>query len=189
MLVVDDDDNIRSIVALAFQLEGFEVASACDGIEAIAAVESFHPDVMVVDIMMPRLDGLSVLGRLRADTGTAQIPVVLLSAKADSADVAIGRRAGASDYVTKPFDTDELLERVQKAMVAPVPVSVRAAAMASRVDQSIPDTFVPLSEPVPEASIPLSERFAEIWDPRTAAIIGAVVVGLLVVALVVYLLA
>lgn len=186
---MDDDDNIRSIVSLAFQLEGFEVASACDGIEAIAVVESFHPDVMVVDIMMPRLDGLSVLGRLRADVGTSQIPVVLLSAKADSADVAIGRRAGASDYVTKPFDTDELLERVQKAMVAPVPASVRAAAIPSRVDQSIPDTFVPLSEPVPEASIPLSERFAEIWDPRTAAIIAAVLVGLLVVAVVVYLLA
>ncbi|GAC1319403.1 MAG: hypothetical protein NVSMB12_18670 [Acidimicrobiales bacterium] len=188
MLVVDDDDNIRSIVSLAFQLEGFEVASACDGIEAIAVVESFRPDVMVVDIMMPRLDGLSVLGRLRADVGTAQIPVVLLSAKADSADVAIGRRAGASDYVTKPFDTDELLERVQKAMVAPVPVSVRAA-VPSRVDQSIPDTFGPLAEPVPEASIPLSERFAEIWDPRTAAIIAAVLVGLVVVAVVVYLLA
>jgi DNA-binding response OmpR family regulator len=116
VLVVDDDEPIRRMLTMSLELDGFEVASASDGLEAIIQVGLFCPDVVVLDIMMPRMDGLTALGHLRRQPETADIPVVLLSAKADSTDIAIGIRAGASDYVTKPFDADDLVSRIRSVI-------------------------------------------------------------------------
>ena len=119
VLIVDDDEPIRRMVALAFELEGFEVEMAADGMDGIVKAELFAPDVMILDIMMPRMDGLTTLAHLRQQPATARLPVLLLSAKADSTDIAIGLRAGASDYVTKPFETDDLITRAGEAINRP----------------------------------------------------------------------
>ena len=188
MLVVDDDEAIRRMVAFAFELEGYDVASACDGIEAIVTAESFHPDVMVLDIMMPRMDGLTVLGHLRKQPATAAVPVVLLSAKADSADVAIGRRAGASDYITKPFETDDLLERARRAMREPVPVLASSGTSGGPV--SLPVEPRPLTDEdretfdafiAPDPSVPQ-------WNPQWTVIAAAVIAVVLVLVVVGFLL-
>ncbi|HWW52744.1 MAG TPA: response regulator [Acidimicrobiales bacterium] len=129
ILIVDDELQVRRVVGLAFELEGFDVASAADGAEGIAQVQLFHPDVVIMDIMMPRVDGLTALSHLRQQPASANVPILLLSAKADSADVAIGMRAGADDYVTKPFDLEDLLARATAAAAAgrrPAPAPNRA---------------------------------------------------------------
>ncbi|MEN3316084.1 MAG: hypothetical protein V7605_2318 [Acidimicrobiaceae bacterium] len=116
VLVIDDDPVILELLRINFEIEGFEVISACDGQEGLRRAGVDHPDVILSDIMMPRLDGLQLLARLRGDPATADVPVVLLSAKAQLAEVDRGMALGADDYVTKPFDPLELLDRVNAAM-------------------------------------------------------------------------
>ena len=114
VLVVDDDPVIVRLLQVNFEMEGFTVLVANDGEAALESVRTHRPDVVVCDIMMPKLSGLEVVERLRADAdgATANIPVVLLSAKAQSAEVQRGLDVGADDYVTKPFDPLDLVERV-----------------------------------------------------------------------------
>lgn len=119
VLVVDDDPAIRRLLELAFTLEGFTVFLANDGVEGLDAARSLHPSVIVLDIMMPRMDGLQLTGELKADDTTKPIPVVLLSAKANSRDIAIGMKAGADDYVTKPCDPGELVARARALLERP----------------------------------------------------------------------
>lgn len=116
VLVIDDDPVILELLRINFEIEGFEVISACDGQEGLRRAGVDHPDVILSDIMMPRLDGLQLLALLRGDPATAEVPVVLLSAKAQLAEVDRGMALGADDYVTKPFDPLELLDRVNAAM-------------------------------------------------------------------------
>jgi DNA-binding response OmpR family regulator len=116
MLVVDDDPVILKLLRISFEMEGFEVLSAADGQEGLERARSDHPDVVLSDIMMPRLDGLQLLAELKADPATADLPVVLLSAKAQNAEVREGLAMGADDYVTKPFDPLELLDRVNAVL-------------------------------------------------------------------------
>ena len=116
MLVVDDDPVILELLRINFEIEGFEVISASDGQEGLERAATDHPDVILSDIMMPRLDGLQLLTRLKDDPATADLPVVLLSAKAQKAEIAEGLALGADDYVTKPFDPLELLDRVNAAL-------------------------------------------------------------------------
>ena len=113
VLVVDDDPVIRRLLELAFELEGFTVFTANDGVEGLDAARAHTPSVIVLDIMMPRMDGLKVTGELKADSTTSDIPVLLLSAKANSRDIAIGMKVGADDYVTKPCDPNELVARAR----------------------------------------------------------------------------
>jgi DNA-binding response OmpR family regulator len=112
ILVVDDDPVIQKLLAVNFEMEGYRVVTAGDGVEGLERVASDHPDLVLLDVMMPRMDGLEVARRLKSDPVTAAIPILLLSAKAQSADVLGGLDAGADDYVTKPFDPLELLEKV-----------------------------------------------------------------------------
>ena len=93
-------------------MEGYRVITAGDGVEGLRQVAGEAPDLVLLDVMMPRMDGLEVVRRLKADAATAGIPVILLSAKAQAIDVSGGLGAGADDYVTKPFDPLELLEKV-----------------------------------------------------------------------------
>ncbi|MGI8493559.1 MAG: response regulator transcription factor [Acidimicrobiales bacterium] len=111
VLVVDDDPVIVGLLQLNFEIEGYEVVTAPDGESGQALARERQPDVIVLDVMMPRVSGLEVARRLRADPVTAYLPILLLSAKAQKADVEAGR-AVADDYVTKPFEPLELLARV-----------------------------------------------------------------------------
>ena len=113
VLVVDDDRVIQQLLEVNLELEGYEVvATAADGKEALQKISELKPDLVILDIMMPKMDGLEVCRRLRADPDLAKIPVILLSARAQDMDIREGLEIGASAYLTKPFDPVELLEVV-----------------------------------------------------------------------------
>jgi DNA-binding response OmpR family regulator len=118
VLIADDDRDILSLVRAVLERSGHEVVSAGDGAEALASVAERRPDLAVLDITMPRVDGLEVLRRLRADPATSDLPVILLSAQAQEADVSRGFAAGASAYVKKPFSPRELVARVGELLGA-----------------------------------------------------------------------
>ena len=112
ILVVDDEAYIVHILDFSLAMEGYEVVKAFDGEEAIAKAERERPDLIVLDIMMPKLDGYETCRRLRACDKTADIPIILLSAKGRSMDQKVGFDAGADEYITKPFSPRKLVERI-----------------------------------------------------------------------------
>ncbi|MGH9131470.1 MAG: response regulator transcription factor, partial [Acidimicrobiales bacterium] len=112
VLVVDDDPVIQRLLSVNFEMEGYEVLIAGNGAEGISTAHSARPDIVVLDVMMPGMDGLEVATTLKSDPDTAAIPVLLLSAKAQEVDIRAGDATGADAYVTKPFDPLELLELV-----------------------------------------------------------------------------
>ncbi len=112
VLVVDDDPVILKLLGVNFEMEGFTVLTAADGEAGLAAAREQRPDIVVSDIMMPKMTGLELVAALKADDVTADIPVILLSAKAQVHDVRAGMDAGADDYVTKPFEPLDLVDRV-----------------------------------------------------------------------------
>ncbi|MFL6136955.1 MAG: response regulator transcription factor [Frankiaceae bacterium] len=114
VLVVDDDDVIRQLISVNLELEGYEVHTAVDGRDCLDKVKEVCPVVITLDIMMPRLDGWETAARLRGDPSTAGIKVVLLSARAQEADLRRGDRIGVDAYLTKPFDPDVLVETVHR---------------------------------------------------------------------------
>ena len=116
VLVADDDDDILALVTAVLERSGHEVIAAHDGAEALALAHRRRPDLAVLDIAMPELDGLEVLRRLRMDTGTSDLPVVLLSARAQETGVVRGFASGASAYVRKPFSPRELIDRVTELL-------------------------------------------------------------------------
>ena len=118
VLLVDDDPDIRGMLAFTLDDYGFTVREAGDGAEAIAALEERAPDLMVLDLMMPNLDGFGVLAAMR-DRGLApQTRVLILSCKVDERDLVRGYELGAHDYVTKPFDPDGLAATLQALLAA-----------------------------------------------------------------------
>ena len=112
--MVDDDDVIRQLITVNLELEGFDVATAVDGQDCLDKVKAVDPAVVTLDVMMPRLDGWEAASRLRDDPDTAGIKVVLLSARAQEADLQRGDRIGVDAYLTKPFDPDELIATVRR---------------------------------------------------------------------------
>ena len=112
VLVVDDDPVILRLLEVNFEMEGFEVLTAADGEAGLAVAVARQPDVIVSDVMMPRMSGLELARALKADAATATIPLILLSAKAQVHDVRAGMDAGVDDYLTKPFEPLELVDRV-----------------------------------------------------------------------------
>jgi CheY-like chemotaxis protein len=111
VLVVDDDPVIVKLLQVNFEMEGYRVLTAGDGEEGLDRAQRERPDVVILDVMMPKLDGLEVARALKADPETRDIPVVLLSAKAQTSDIQAGQSL-ADEYITKPFDPLELLDRV-----------------------------------------------------------------------------
>jgi two-component system OmpR family response regulator len=111
VLVVDDEPTLSELVGLALRYEGWQVRTAADGMSAIAAAREFKPDLVVLDVMLPDVDGLEVLRRLRADI--ERMPVLFLTAKDDVSDRIAGLTAGGDDYVTKPFSIEELVLRLR----------------------------------------------------------------------------
>jgi DNA-binding response OmpR family regulator len=116
VLIVDDDPVVRRMLQLSFESEGFNVLTAGDGIEGLEAMRAGRPDVVVLDIMMPKLDGIKVMRELNEDDELRGTPVILLSAKATSLDIELGLKAGAADYVTKPCDPIDLVDRVRSLL-------------------------------------------------------------------------
>ena len=113
VLVADDDADMRELIRYRLERSGYTVVTAVDGQEAVTLAAEHVPALAVVDVMMPRLDGYEVTRRLRAAPETARMPVILLTARAQEADVAQGFAAGADDYIRKPFSPQELSARVQ----------------------------------------------------------------------------
>ncbi|GAA4634809.1 hypothetical protein GCM10023196_077790 [Actinoallomurus vinaceus] len=122
MLVVDDDEVIRQLIAVNLQLEGFEVVTAVDGQDCLDRVRDIAPDVITLDVMMPRLDGWVTAIKLRDDPLTRGIKVVMITARAQEHDIRRGHEIGVDAYVTKPFDPALLIRTVRElAGAGPVP--------------------------------------------------------------------
>jgi two-component system, OmpR family, response regulator len=117
VLAVDDEEHITELVAMALGFNGFEVQRAATGREALTAVQQRRPDLILLDVMLPDLDGFEVARRLRSDerAGT-RVPVIFLTARDATADKVEGLRLGVDDYVTKPFSIEELVERVKAVL-------------------------------------------------------------------------
>jgi DNA-binding response OmpR family regulator len=113
VLVADDDHDILTLVSFRLERAGYDVVAARDGEEALRLALERVPDLAVLDVMMPKLDGYEVTTRLRQNRATRRMPVILLTARVQEADIARGFEAGADDYVKKPFSPQELGARVQ----------------------------------------------------------------------------
>jgi two-component system OmpR family response regulator len=146
ILVVDDEPNITDLVATALRYEGFDVAVAGTGSDAIREASTFRPDLIVLDVMLPDRDGFELLTRLRADH--TRLPVVFLTARDSTDDKIKGLTVGGDDYVTKPFSLEELLARVRAVLRRTKP----SASNASKL------TF---------ADLELDDDTHEVWRGRT----------------------
>ncbi|WP_106507126.1 MtrAB system response regulator MtrA [Brachybacterium timonense] len=110
ILVVDDDQAIAEMVGIVLRAKGFDVVTTPDGASALESFEHLAPDVVLLDLMLPGIDGIEVCRRLRRDS---DVPIIMLTARSDTADVVEGLEAGADDYLTKPFEPEELVARIK----------------------------------------------------------------------------
>lgn len=136
ILVVDDEDNLRTMLAAALKFEGYQVVQAANGREGLRSVKEQRPDLIVLDVMMPELDGFGMLKRLR-DAGD-RTPVIFLTARAESADAVEGLGLGADDYLAKPFSLEELVARVE-AVMRRFDASPSATSVMTLADLTIDD--------------------------------------------------
>ena len=113
VLVVDDSDVIRTLITVNLELEGFEVVQAVDGQDALDKVNEVRPDVMTIDVRMPRLDGFDTVERLRSDPRTHDLKIAMVTACAQESDLRRGDEVGVDAYVTKPFDPSTLVRTVR----------------------------------------------------------------------------
>lgn len=122
VLVVDDDTALAEMIGIVLRTEGFEPVFCADGAGALAAFREAKPDLVLLDLMLPGMDGIEVCGRIRAESGT---PIIMLTAKSDTADVVKGLESGADDYMVKPFNPKELVARI-RTRLRPTPDPVVA---------------------------------------------------------------
>jgi len=115
ILLVEDEENLHEALKLNLELEGYEVTSAFDGSDALKAIQGEYFDLIILDIMLPEIDGIAVIESIRVQN--IEVPVLILSAKNSSSDRVLGLKKGADDYLTKPFNLEELLLRVQKLII------------------------------------------------------------------------
>lgn len=114
IMIVEDEESIQELIKYNLQREGYLVPVCCEnGESALESAVTYKPDLILLDLMLPGVDGLTVCKNLKADPVTKHIPVIMLTAKSEESDVVIGLELGADDYITKPFDTDELLARIR----------------------------------------------------------------------------
>src|SRR5918912_3835522 len=109
ILIADDEPTVRQLLELVLTGQGYEVALATNGAQLVRMAQERVPDLILVDLMMPQMDGYEAIRQLRNDTRTAHLPMLILTAKFNSKDVVVGFQSGADDYVTKPFDIPVLL--------------------------------------------------------------------------------
>jgi two-component system alkaline phosphatase synthesis response regulator PhoP len=112
ILLVEDEENLQEALKLNLELEGYEVTTACTGMEALRAIDREYFDLVILDIMLPEMDGITVCEHVRVRNN--DVPILFLSAKNSSADRVLGLKKGGDDYITKPFDLEELLLRIDK---------------------------------------------------------------------------
>jgi phosphate regulon transcriptional regulator PhoB len=141
ILVVEDEPDIRNLVVHHLERDGFHCRTASSGSEALRTALTQPPDLVVLDLMLPELDGLEVCRRLRRDPATAAVPIVMLTAKSDEVDRVVGLEMGADDYVSKPFSPKELVARVRavlrRARPAPEASVLRAGPMTLDADRHL----------------------------------------------------
>lgn len=116
ILLADDEEDVRDIVRMFLEGEGYEVVTAYDGLEALSMVETENPDLILLDVMMPVMSGIEVARRLRGNHATSQIPVIMLSAAAQTESIKQCIAAGAKDYVVKPFQPTKLEEIIRRVL-------------------------------------------------------------------------
>lgn len=121
ILICDDDPLLIELMSFRLQAKGFDVITATDGEEALAKVASDQPSLVVLDAMMPRLDGFEVLSRMKSDADVAHIPVIMLTARKGEKDIVSALERGADDYLVKPFIPEELLARLSKLLARQAP--------------------------------------------------------------------
>jgi len=117
ILIIEDDASVRTLLQKSLTTKGFNVHVAEDGLRGLTSLEAINPDLIIVDIMMPRLDGMTFVKAIKGNTKTQKIPVIFLTAKNDPKTMIQGINLGARFYVTKPFQVDELLAKVQRALL------------------------------------------------------------------------
>ena len=166
ILVADDNETNRDILATRLQANGYEVLQAGDGEEALAITHQNHPDLILLDIMMPRLDGIEVCKRLKADATTRLTPVILVTAKVDSGDVVKGLDAGADEYITKPVDQKALVARVKALLrLRDRYESVAGPVKPKRIDDT--DLFISYSrqdiETIKSLTAALKQKGWSVW--------------------------
>ena len=118
VLVVDDQSSLRSLIRVNLELEGFVVAEAVDGVDCLEQARRLRPDLITLDIVMPRLDGLSTAAELRADPRLRDIPIVMVTTSGQSQDLLRARAVGVEAYLTKPYDPDEMVETVRRLVAS-----------------------------------------------------------------------
>lgn len=150
ILIVDDDENIAELIGLYLNKECFETRLVFDGEEALQAVQEFTPDLILLDIMLPGIDGYEVLREIRR---TSSLPVIMLSAKGETFDRVLGLELGADDYIMKPFDSKEMVARVKAVLRRtsrePAPASTPASTPEMKLPQecvSYPDLTINLTD-------------------------------------------
>jgi two-component system alkaline phosphatase synthesis response regulator PhoP len=116
ILVVDDEEDILELLSFNLSREGYRISCTASGEEALRMAQSEAPDLMLLDLMLPGIDGLEATRILKSDTGTMNIPIVMLTAKGEEADIVTGLELGAEDYITKPFSTRVLIARVKAVL-------------------------------------------------------------------------
>ena len=116
ILVADDEEDLRELVTYRLTRSGYKVIGAGDGLQALELAAERTPDLMVLDVMMPKLDGYELTRRVRAEAALRSIPVILLTARSQESDIDRGFEVGADDYLKKPFNPDELVARVRAVL-------------------------------------------------------------------------
>ena len=133
ILVVEDEESIRTLITLNLQAAGYTVEEAKDGTQALEKIKSVKPDLVLLDWMLPGLDGLDVLRSLKADPAFATLPVIMLTAKSEEHDIVLGLEMGAADYITKPFSNKVLVARIRAILrrgdAAPPEENIRYAGL------------------------------------------------------------
>jgi two-component system alkaline phosphatase synthesis response regulator PhoP len=117
ILVVEDDPGALRLISYTLQAEGYEVITATNGLQGLRKAQNDKPDLVVLDVMLPGIDGFEICHRLRADPGTARLPIMMLSAKARETDKATGLNVGADDYLTKPADPSDIVSHIKALLV------------------------------------------------------------------------
>ena len=136
ILVVEDNPSVKRLVCYTLERQGYEVLSASNGVEGLRIARDEKLELLVLDVMLPGLDGFEVCHRLRADPQTAWLPILMLSGKAQDTDISIGLRLGADDYLPKPADPVEIIRRVANLLAQ------RSTALDETSEKSLADSEV-----------------------------------------------
>ncbi|MFC5665692.1 response regulator [Kitasatospora misakiensis] len=156
ILIVEDDEVIREATRLALERYGFPVSTAADGLEGLETFHAVRPDLVLLDVMLPLLDGVGLCRRIREES---QLPILMMSARTDPVDVVSGLEAGADDYVVKPFESAVLVARIRTVLrrIRVVPAAPEPAAPALETPEPLepPTPSVPPTPPAPEPRTPV----------------------------------